>query len=343
MTIIYCDLAGAAQGVLETDSAEFETGIDEGSNTWTATVTKEMYAQLPEYALIFCLGTEFGGLYARKDINTKLNTLTVGGLTWRGVLQRCIVSYPNGLRQDLTACIDDVLRYTPKDPTTQRTFIKRGSESIFGVDSNWRGARHLSAMDALDKIFASAGYRMKIRHTQKQTWNSMRDMAAFVLPVPIQTISDNTQTLYANVNYNIGLEKDFINHLICLGSGTEDAREIIHLYVDENGVITQTAPSFSADLPFFREAIFDYPGAESAELLQYGTRRLQELIRPSKSFGIELYDGDTDIGIWDIVKCHDKITGLTLSAPVVGKVLKIKGGTDTVEYIMGDVATEATS
>ena len=83
--------------------------------------------------------------------------------------------------------------------------------------------------------------------------------------------------------------------------------------------------------------IYDYPGAELEDLIQSGTQRLQELMNENK-FEITI-DSETELAIGDIVGGRDYLSGMTMQAPITGKVVKWESGFETIEYILEDDVT----
>ena len=68
-----------------------------------------------------------------------------------------------------------------------------------------------------------------------------------------------------------------INHLICLGKGELKDREVLHLYADTSGNISESQSLFGEEE---RAATYDYGSVESTEELRKGgEERLRELMR----------------------------------------------------------------
>ena len=132
------------------------------------------------------------------------------------------------------------------------------------------------------------------------------------------------------------IDRTGINHLVCLGSGELRNRIVEHLYVDGNGVISQTQT-------FFNEneiaEIYDYAGASREDLIQSGAEQLKgDLAR--NEFRIVL-ESEREVAVGDIVGARDYITGYTVTAPITTKIIKCEEGFVDIEYkLSNDVEIE---
>ena len=118
-----------------------------------------------------------------------------------------------------------------------------------------------------------------------------------------------------------------VNHLICGGSGQGLEREIIHLYVQQDGSIGDTQYYFGLNE---NAQFYDYANAESTEKLREdGENRLKELQNYKK---MSLSVDDVDLEIGDIVGGREYITGTVVKKPVTNKILQKKDGTISIEY-----------
>ena len=67
---------------------DFEVGDEE--NSFLVTIPRPEWEPVANDSRIYIPGTEYGGLYKRLESDTKNNSVAVGGLTWRGMLQKKI-------------------------------------------------------------------------------------------------------------------------------------------------------------------------------------------------------------------------------------------------------------
>ena len=104
--------------------------------------------------------------------------------------------------------------------------------------------------------------------------------------------------------------------------------------MDQNGNVGQTQHYFGADEVV---GIYDYAGAERSDLISGGTDRLK-LETNSNTFSISV-DPEIEIAIGDIVGGRDYLSGMTMSAPVTGKIVRWKDGFQSIEYKLQDDVT----
>jgi hypothetical protein len=124
-----------------------------------------------------------------------------------------------------------------------------------------------------------------------------------------------------------------VNHLICLGKGELDQRLVLHLYADASGNISQTQTQFGLDE--FTD-VFEYSSVESEEeLLKNGKERLQELWEPDEMV-ISLDDSSDFYDVGDKVGATDSITGLTGSATIKKKIVKLRSNYTEISYEVGE-------
>jgi hypothetical protein len=167
------------------------------------------------------------------------------------------------------------------------------------------------------------GYRLKIWASKPNHGQPVKVYVEAVESTQIQGAynSDNRVPMTFTID-NMG-----INHLLCAGSGELQNRMKVHLYIDNNGNISET--------PYYtgfeeRMAFYDFSSAESRDdLVDNGKKRLKELashktmeIKPPKGEVLEV--GDIIKGIFP-----DKSE---LVKPIAAKICKVQGGLIQYEY-----------
>ena len=130
------------------------------------------------------------------------------------------------------------------------------------------------------------------------------------------------------------MQGDGVNHLICLGQGELKNRTVYHLYVDSVGNIGTTQYYTGSDEIV---DVYDYAGAELPDLIESGTERLKEQMNQN-TFGITV-DPTLEVAIGDIVGGRDYLSGMTMSAPVIGKIVRFSNGLQSIEYKIKDDVT----
>lgn len=303
---------------------DFEVGKSE--NSFAVEIKRQEYERIPDRARIYIPGTEYGGLFRRLATNTSQDVITPGGLTWRGMMQKKIISPPSGMDYATDSGELNAIVKSRVESALPGLFI--GTTASTGVEVTWQYARYCTLEEGLSDMLKSRGYRLNIEYSQEEK-------AVVVSAVPIVDYSQSIEfSTDMRINYNMSMQGDGVNHLICLGSGELRDREVYHLYVDENGNIGTT--QYYTGIEEITE-IFDYAGAELDDLIQTGTQRLKEL-RNTNIFEIKV-DPDTELAIGDIVGGRDYLSGMTMRSPISGKIVKWEQGFQTVEYRLEDDVT----
>lgn len=268
--------------------------------------------------------TEYGGLLEERRTSTSGNTITWLGYTWRGLLGQKIIQPPAGqshliVSGDANVIIKDIIgnRFGP-------LFVVDIEESGVQIN-NYQFDRYSTVLSGLEKMLATKNARLKIYYAQGTPGE-----AGGAVHVSAVQVTDWSEELECSQDGKLNFTtRDFrrgINHLICTGEGENEERIVLHLYVQEDGSIGETQYYTGLEE---REAVYDFTSADIEELRKGGTERLIELMN-YKQMDADISDVDVDIG--DIVGGRDRVTGMTLQKPVVGKILRIQDSTVSVEY-----------
>jgi tetrahydromethanopterin S-methyltransferase subunit A len=127
----------------------------------------------------------------------------------------------------------------------------------------------------------------------------------------------------------VELHGNKVNHLICLGQGELAERAIIHLYADRFGQFI--------DRPYYsgideRCEVYENTSVPTLEeLRENGVKRFKELREVDKADISKINDAFAyDIG--DIVGALDVDSGITVTAAVTQKIVRINNGAVSTEY-----------
>lgn len=322
--VILADASGVELRSILFREYDFEVGDKE--NSFLITCNRAEWENVPDNARIYISGTEYGGIYKRLESDTRNNAVSVGGYTWRGMLQNKVICPPSG--QDYATDSGELNQILARRVSEALPGLFVGSEESTGVTVSYQYGRYVTLYEGLKEMLRSAGYRMRIQYDQEQC-------KVVVDAVPI--VDYSAQIEYSsdmNANYSMVINKMGVNHLICLGNGELRDRTVVHLYADVNGVISQTQTQFGADEV---TDVYDYAGAESDNLIESGTDQMKA--KASKNeFAIDL-ESTQDVAVGDIVGSRDYITGYTVAAPITTKIVKWKQGFEKVEYQLSDEVT----
>ena len=323
--VIVADKNGNEIRELVFSSYDFEVGTEE--NTFLIRILRSEYENIPQGARLYIPGTEYGGLFRQLDTNTAEDTISPGGMTWRGMMQKKIIEPLAG---------DDYAT----DTGEVNAIIKRRVEAAFpgmfvGTDtytgttvSSYQYKRYCTLEDGLTDMLKSVGYRLNLSYSQVER-------AVVVSAVPIVNYSNSIVfSSDQQANYSMHMQADGVNHLICLGQGNLHDRTVYNLYVDKFGNIGTTQYYTGADEI---AEVYDYSGAELADLIKGGKDRLKEVMNKN-TFEITI-EPETELAVGDIVGGIDYLSHMKMSAPIAGKIVRWEGGFQTIEYKLEDNIT----
>ena len=322
--VILADASGVELRSILFREYDFEIGDKE--NTFLVTCNRAEWENVPDKARVYIPGTEYGGIYKKLESDTRDNSVSIGGYTWRGLLQKKVIVPPSGQAYATDSGELNAILARRVSAALPGLFI--GSEESTGVTVSYRYERYVTLYDGLKAMLKSAGYKMRIAYDMEQC-------KVVVDAVPIVDYSQMIEySSDMNAEYSMTINKMGINHLICLGQGELQNRTVVHLYADTNGVISSTQTQFGADEV---TDVYDYAGAETDNLIESGTDQMKA--KASKNeFSIDL-ESTQDVAVGDIVGSRDYITGYTVAAPITTKIVKWKQGFEKVEYQLSDEVT----
>lgn len=322
--IIVANPDGTEVRVMLFNEYDFEVGDEE--NSFLITSPRAEWERVEENSRIYIPGTEYGGLYKRLESDTKNNSVAVGGLTWRGMMQRKIISPASGA--DYATDSGELNQIIGARVSAAFPGLFSGSSESTGVTVNYQYARHCTLYDGLKAMLKSVGYRMQIVY-------DLERKKVVVSAVPIVDYSREIEySSDMNADYTMIINRTGINHLVCLGQGELRNRIVEHLYVDARGNISQRQTFFNEDEI---AEVYDYAGASREDLIQSGIDQLVKEINLNE-FRIEI-ESEREVQIGDIVGSRDYVTGHTVSAPITTKLVKFEDGFVKIEYKLSDDVT----
>lgn len=197
--------------------------------------------------------------------------------------------------------------------------------------------RYTDAYSGLRDMLTTCGMRLAVVCEE----NTVKISA-----VPIFDGSDGKEMESDLIDYQMKKTYNNVNHLICMGSGSYAERQIVHLYLDENGNVseTQTFTGIEERIQFDGEQ--DEPeeteeaktaeqlAEERAQLIENGTKKLLDL-QADDEIDVSFDSADDIYYIGDIVGAYDSVTDISVAAEVVKKILSIKNGKANIEYKVG--------
>lgn len=309
--------------------ADFAIGTDE--NNFEISIRRSAWDNRYTFGNVFYIkNTEFGGIIGGVNTNTSEDTISLLGRTWRGKLDKKIIKPPNGSDyRKVSGELNQVLDTLIKEHFGSYFVVSQKSTGI-SVD-NYQFERYCTLLSGIEKMLKSVEHRIQIRYIQQE-----RGEPGYVeiSAVPIVNYSQEKELSQdSRLNFSMKRTKNGVNHLICLGKGELQDRQVIDLYVQTNGTIgkTQCYTGIQEVAETYEDTV-----SESEELEEKGRERLRELMDKTV-FSMEVERLEVDVEIGDIIAGRDYTTGAYIAKPIAKKIYKMKNGTISVEYeIEGD-------
>lgn len=308
---------------------DFAVGSDE--NDYEIKIRRDQWDKLYVYGNIFYIkNTEFGGIIGRKKVNTAEDTISLYGRTWRGKLDKKVIRPPAG--QDYRKVSGELNSVLNTLTTEQFNDYFVVSQADTGVTvTNYQFDRYCTLLAGITKMLKSVGYKLHIEYVQQE-----RGQPGYVelSAVPIVDYSEQIELSQdSRLNFTFDETKNGVNHLVCLGKGELQDRQVIDLYVGQSGSIGTT--QYYTGVQEVAE-VYENTSAETEELKEKGREKLQELMN-STSFSMDVEALDMEVEIGDIIGGRDYTTGMYAAKPIAKKIYKVEGGKTSLEYeIEGD-------
>lgn len=273
---------------------------------------------------VICPGTEYGALLEEVNSTTSDSTEKWLGNAFRRFLQELIIEPPAGKDYRVVSGDAHEVLHTLLGGTFGGMFTIPAEKSGIYINS-YQFDRYTDALTGIQKMLNQASARINIEIQQGGT---DEPFSVQLSAVPVKNLSEEIEySEDARVSITLKESRRGINHLICLGKGELKDRQVLHLYVQLDGSISEK--KYYSGLAE-RTAVYDYSSAEDLETLKAsGTDQLKTLMS-YKSMAMSVRDVDMQIG--DIIAGRSYETGLKLQKPIVQKIVKISGGSAEIQY-----------
>lgn len=321
MDLIYMNKIKEDVGVVPDATLDLAFGDDE--NDYECKIASVNHCCEEGYFLYF-EGTEYGGIVDDIYVNTDADEITYHGKTWHGILNAKVLEPDAG--EDylvLSGEANEVLTFLIDRMGLSALF--RASTDASGINiSNYQMNRYIKGYEGIRKMLRASGAKLNI---------SFKEGFVELSAKPIVDYSKDEQFDTDQISFDIKKVYHPINHVICLGKGDLAEREVIHLYADKNGNISNTQVFFGIDEV---SDIYENVNAESSEKLREGgIEKIQESWNSSEiNFDFTADDYIYDIG--DIVGAKERVTGIEVNAEITKKIVKIQNNETTISYKVGE-------
>ena len=269
-------------------------------------------------SLIYILGTEYGGIIGEVLTDTTLDYVELKGLSWRGRLAKKIIEHKT-VSGELHTIMKELI-----EPEFDGLFVVSGKDTGVTV-SNYQFDRYCTLLDGLNKMLKSKWYRLRLSFRREQNEPGY----LYVEAVPITDFSNRIElSRDCKLNYTMGDKRDGVNHLIVTGKGELQDRNILHLYMQENGEIG--TEQYYTGLQEIAE-VYENTSTETAELMSVAEERFRSLMG-KKTFQMDVAKMGMDVEIGDIVGGRDYLTGMYMAKPVENIIYEIINDTELKTY-----------
>ena len=282
---------------------------------------------LPDRGLVYVDGTEVGGIvdHMKDELSDGVSVVTYSGRSWHGMLAGKVLQPDSG--QDylkVSGSVNQVL---------SNLLVRIGLSDVFKVRADstktiptFQFDRYCTAYDGIRRMLAANDLKLMFQEVDGTIW------------MYAQPIVDHNDTVDSDL-IDFSITKDYrrTNHMIGLGKGDLKNRLVINYYADASGKVSSACTFKGRDEI---AAVYDYSSAEKDELDKQTKKQLQDL-QGAGAVDVTVHDGlSLDVG--DRVAGCDHVTGLTVTAVVLKKIVKLSGGLLSVSYEVGDAASSKT-
>jgi len=231
MELILTDVDGIDIRYLDFIKADFDIG---GDNDFEIIVNADEWKDDVRFgARVYVPNTEYGGIIGELETNTADNTVTLRGFTWRGLLQKKII-IPPANQAYKTVSGDLAVNLSNTIANSFDGIIKADTNPI-GISLTYSYDRYTDMLSGLSKMLLQKNYKLKMEYKQKE-----EGAAGFVLisAVPVIDYSDKIELSQdSRMDFIMKFKKNVVNHLIVLGSGELENRNVLNLYLHSDGSI----------------------------------------------------------------------------------------------------------
>lgn len=322
--LVYTDADWKDLGSLDYTNLTMGIGTDENEIEIFVDVSG---AKIDDGALIYIEGTEWGGVVDRQTVDTETGEISYIGRTWSGILEYKIIVPPTDK--------DHLVVSGDAHAVLQLLIERLDLGDLFEADSrpsaitinNYQFPRFIEGYTGIRKMLLNENAKLKMRKEQK----------VILSAEPIVDYSDRLSFSDELVNFFVDQDNRPVNHLVCLGTGELQDRNVIDLYTDADGNISFEQTYYGIDE---KAVIYDYNNADRDSLEEYGRDKLEGFQNETEiDISIEdaIYsDSSTVYDIDDIIGAYERFTGLEPSGHIIAKILRSDGKVHDIQHKVGE-------
>lgn len=267
--------------------------------------------------IVYCDGTEYGGVVDEVESDTATRLVTARGRTFHGILagKRLV---PDSGKKAVT------VSGTAK--AVMQSLITRFKLSPMFVAVDGAGGNVSYTFERFGDAYSGIRAMAKAHSLRLSLVYSDGRVEASL--VPVRSLGDKVDSDL--MDFTVSRIARRTNHLVCGGTGEQENRKVVHFYADSSGKVSKTQSLFGVDEI---AAFYDYSNADEAELDEEGRKELEGM-QTSGSVSISAHD-DIEAEVGDYVTATDNVTGTKVTSEISKKILKVSRGVPTYEYEVG--------
>lgn len=303
------------------DNCDADFSLGNGDNTFEIKISRSSWNQNYDIgAAVYIPNTEFGGYIGEIKSQTSLDTVSLLGRTWRGMMQKKIILPDNG--STIKTVSGDIASILIQLINPAFSNVIRASEILTGKTVSHEIIGYSTLLDAIELMLEEYGYKLLLKFKQQNNAAGYIEASA----VPITDYSSEIELSNDNqIDFIFDTVKNGVNHLVVLNP---ESQTKLDLYADSNGNISQTK-SFTGIEEI--EELYECNESDSAAFKQSGIEQFKTVMN-RKSFSMDVERLDLDIDIGDIIGGRDYITGMSLKKPIKTKIYRIENNSISLEY-----------
>lgn len=267
--------------------------------------------------IVYCDGTEYGGVVDEVESDTATRLVTARGRTFHGILagKRLV---PDSGKKAVT------VSGTAK--AVMQSLITRFKLSPMFVAVDGAGGNVSYTFERFGDAYSGIRAMAKAHSLRLSLVYSGGRVEASL--VPVRSLGDKVDSDL--MDFTVSRIARRTNHLVCGGTGEQENRKVIHFYANADGKVSKKQSLFGVDEI---AAFYDYSNADEAELDEEGRKELEGM-QTSGSVSISAHD-DIEAEVGDYVTATDNVTGTKVTSEIAKKILKVSRGVPTYEYEVG--------
>lgn len=341
MDLIYTDSDRQDIGVLKGYYCDLAYGRDENNLECTLDLNDHCCAA---DSYIYIEGTEYGGVVDSISVDTAAEEVVYYGRTWHGILNSKIIV---PLKTGETGSGGVTVKTTDDDGSLVNVYLVISGDannclawlvdrieldSLFAIDgtagvniTEYKFTRYCNGYDGILQMLKSSGLKLQM------SYDAVRRKTV-LNAVPIVNYADVSDISSDLFEYRASRKYNSVNHLICLGQGELADRIVVHLYADADGNISGTQTQFGAAEYV---SIYENTSDDSKKSLRDDGKAYLKELWAQEAMEISVNENELEYDINDVVMTSDHVTGLTTTADITKKIVKITDDAISIEYEAG--------